>query len=303
MAFRSPLFQSFIALCALVSSTLCSPCAVRDTCITQSSPNPIAQQYPNLVSGTLNGTTLIVPIPLEQARVLIPKEYTILENAYRGLLPAFPADMYPLMVTVAYDHDLQLPAYNTTVGDFSRSALEFPFLDILGNGYSNFRWAATMMITSTAQTAISGSEGLGLTIYPSTFEPACDPYALQSDGSMLIQSTCNAGTPASGGKFMTVQTIPSPAMVPYPLNFIRNVTNQPAFANTSVCDNYIRLYNTTNGAAPHAPQPVVGTVVANIDPLEGNMTWTSVFGWNYATAFIEPPVGEKCADLANFIDT
>lgn len=119
MAHRSPLFQSFITLCALVSSTLCSRQALQNACVTQSCPNPIAQQYPNLVSGTLNGTTLIVPIPLEQARVLIPKEYTILENAYRGLLPAFPADMYPLMVTVAVDHDLQLPAMNITVGDFS----------------------------------------------------------------------------------------------------------------------------------------------------------------------------------------
>ncbi|KAK7934836.1 hypothetical protein PG985_000331 [Apiospora marii] len=299
MAIRSPLFQSSIALCVMVSSALCSPLAIQDACVTQSCPNPIAQQYPNLVSGTLNGTTLIVPIPLEQARVLIPKEYTILENAYRGLLPAFPAGMYPLMVTVAADHDLQLPALNITVGDFSRSALEFPFLDILGNGYSNFRWAATMMITSTAQSAISGSQGLGLTIYPSTFEPACDPYAPQPDGSLLLQSSSS-----TGGKFMTVQTAPSPAMVPYPLTFIRNVTNQPAFANTSVCDNYIRLYNTTNSAAgPHAPLPVVANVVANIDPLEGNQTWTGVYGWNYATAFIEPPVGEKCADLANFVDS
>lgn len=162
-----------------------------------------------------------------------------------------------------------------------------------------------MMISSTAQAAISGSEGLGLTIYPSTFEPACDPYAPQPDGSMLMQSTSAApsSSSSSSGKFMTVQTLPSPAMVPYPLTFIRNVTNQPAFANTSVCDNYIRLYNTTNGAAPHAPQPVAGNVVANIDPLEGNMTWTGVYGWNYATAFIEPPVGEKCADLANFVDS
>lgn len=186
---------------------------------------------------------------------------------------------------------------------YQRSALEFPFLDILGNGYSNFRWAATMMITSTAQAAITGSEGLGLTIYPSTFEPACDPYAPQPDGSLLLRSTSASGGGGGGGKFMTVQTAPSPALVPYPLTFIRNVTNQPAFANTSVCDNYLRLYNTTNGAAPHAPLPVVGNVVADIDPLEGNQTWNGVYGWNYATAFIEPPVGEKCADLANFIDS
>ncbi|KAK8040777.1 hypothetical protein PG994_013784 [Apiospora phragmitis] len=302
MACRSPLFQSFIALLALVSSTLCSPWSVADACVTQSSPNPIAQQYPNLVSGTLNGTTLIVPIPLELARALIPEEYTILENAYRCLLPSFPTGMYPLMVTVAVDHDLQLPAYNVTVGDFSRSALEFPFLDILGNGYSNFRWAATMMITSTALAAITGSEGLGLAIYPSAFEPACDPYTPLPDGSTYMHS--ESITPSGAdAKFMTVQTQASPEVVPYPLTFIRNVTNQPAFANTSACDNYIRLYNTTNSAAPHEPQPVAGTVVTNMDPLASNQTWTGVYGWNYATAFIEPPVPGNCAALANFIDS
>ncbi|KAK6833271.1 hypothetical protein PG987_007965 [Apiospora arundinis] len=303
MAPSAPLFQTFVALLALVSSALGSPCKkTRDVCKTQSSPNPIAQQYPTHVSGTLNGTTLIVPIPLEQARALIPKEYTILENSYRSLLASFPAGMYPLMVTVAVDHDLKLPAYNVTVGDFSRSGLEFPFLDILGNGYSNFKWAATMMITSTAQAAISGSENLGLTIYPSAFEPACDPYAPQADGTMLMHSE-SVSPAGAAAKFMTVQTRASPEIVPYPMAFIRNVTNQPAFANTSSCDNYLRLYNTTNGAAPHAPQPVLGTVVASLDPFTSNQTWTGVYGWNYATAFIEPPLPGKCAEMANFIDS
>ncbi|KAK8035602.1 hypothetical protein PG993_010597 [Apiospora rasikravindrae] len=282
MAFRSLILQTFIALVALVSSSLCLPCMGNT-----SSPNPIAQQYPNLVSGTLNGTTLIVPIPLDQARGMIPKEYVILENAYRDLLPLFPAGFYPLMVTTAFDHDLKLPAYNVTVEDFSRSGLEFPFLDILGNGYSNFRWAPTMMITSTAQTAITGSRGLGLQIWPSKFDPPCDPYKRTSNGSTHLHSELSDPA-AADYRYMTVQTQPSPAFVPYPLTFIRNVTNQPTFANTSLCDNYIRLYNTSNSAAPPRPSP--------------NQTWTGVYGWNYATAFIEPPVPGNCSDLANFVD-
>ncbi|KAK8066778.1 hypothetical protein PG997_013525 [Apiospora hydei] len=297
MAFRSLLFQSFIALVALVSSALCVSCVGNTT-----SPNPIAQQYPNLVSGSLNGTTLIVPIPLEQARGMIPKEYVILEKAYRGLIPLFPDGYYPLMVTTAFDHDLKLPAYNFTVGDFSRSALEFPFLDILGNGYSNFRWAPTMMITSTAQSAIDGSRGLGLQIWPAKFDPPCDPYKRLPDGSLYLHSELS--DPAVyEARYVTVQTQPSPTVVPFPLTFIRNVTNQPTFANTSLCDNYIRLYNTSNSAAPHAPQPVVGNVTALLEPLTSNQTWTGVFGWNSATAFIEPPVPGNCSSLANFVDS
>lgn len=159
-----------------------------------------------------------------------------------------------------------------------------------------------MMVTSTAQAAITGSEGLGLTIYPSAFEPACDPYAPQPDGSLLMHSE-SVTTGGADAKFMTVQTQASPGIVPYPLTFIRNVTNQPTFANTSACDNYIRLYNTSNSAGPHEPQPVSGTVLANLDPFTTNQTWAGVYGWNYATSFIEPPVPGKCADLANFIDS
>ncbi|KAK7966311.1 uncharacterized protein PG986_000588 [Apiospora aurea] len=265
MAFRSPIFQSFIALVTLVSSALCVSCVGNTT-----SPNPVAQQYPNLVSGSLNGTTLIVPIPLEQARGMIPKEYVILEKVYRGLIPLFPDGYYPLMVTTAFDHDLKLPAYNVTVGDFS--------------------------------SAIDGSRGLGLQIWPAKFDPPCDPYKRLPDGSLYLHSELS--DPAVyDARYVTVQTQPSPTLVPFPLTFIRNVTNQPTFANTSLCDNYIRLYNTSNSAAPHAPQPVVGNVTALLEPLASNQTWTGVFGWNYATAFIEPPVPANCSSLANFVDS
>jgi hypothetical protein len=68
----------------------------------------------------LNATLLIVPIPLATARRLIPARYGILERAYRSVLPAdFPADMYPLLVQAAHDHDVQLKAYDITLDDFS----------------------------------------------------------------------------------------------------------------------------------------------------------------------------------------
>lgn len=117
-------FFSFMRGAAWAASLLASagvmPHAVRaGECISADSPNPIAQQYPNMATGTLNGTTLIVPIPMAQARELIPPEYAILESAYRSLLPAFPADMYPMVVTAVHDHDIQFASLGIKLPDFS----------------------------------------------------------------------------------------------------------------------------------------------------------------------------------------
>jgi hypothetical protein len=103
----------------LFVSTFVTRSAAQDAGTSLDQPNPIAQRYPNVVSGNLNGTTMIVPIPLAMARQLIP--YPILDQSYRSLLPSFPADMYPMMVSAKHDHDLQLPAYNVTVPDFTVS--------------------------------------------------------------------------------------------------------------------------------------------------------------------------------------
>lgn len=81
--------------------------------------NPIASLYPTDISGSLNGTTLVIPISLVEARKLIPDEYGILQDAYMTLLPTFPRGMYPLMVTAVHDHDIQIPAYNLNPPDFT----------------------------------------------------------------------------------------------------------------------------------------------------------------------------------------
>lgn len=87
----------------------------------ESSANPIAKLWPNDISGNLNGTTMIVPIPLSTAREVIPEQYGILEDAWREWLPSFPSDMYPMMAVAVHDHDLQFPAYNVSPPDFSVS--------------------------------------------------------------------------------------------------------------------------------------------------------------------------------------
>ena len=63
---------------------------------TESAPNPIGQQYPFSITGTINGTLSVLPIPYSLARSIIPAKYRILKGAYRSLIPGFPHDSYPV---------------------------------------------------------------------------------------------------------------------------------------------------------------------------------------------------------------
>jgi hypothetical protein len=60
---------------------------------------------------------------------MIPSRYAILENAYRTLLPDFPADMYPVLMQAGLDHDIQLAAYNISVPDFQVSTIDREYED------------------------------------------------------------------------------------------------------------------------------------------------------------------------------
>ena len=106
---------------SLASSALLFASAITGAlaCKSESSPNPISSRYPSQVSGNLNGTTMIIPISMAEARKVIPAEYGILENAYRHLLPSFPKDMYPMMATGVLDHDLKFPSLGLSLPDFS----------------------------------------------------------------------------------------------------------------------------------------------------------------------------------------
>ncbi|KAI1646826.1 uncharacterized protein F4817DRAFT_339550 [Daldinia loculata] len=259
-----------------------------EVCVSQDFPNQHAQQYPTLVSGNLNGTTLVVPIPLDMARQVIPNEYGILEEAYRTLLPSFPHGMYPMMAQIVHDHDLQLPAYNASLADFSRASLEFPFLDIFGGGHTPFRWAATFMISAENHLAIEGAESYGADVHPSTFDPPCDAYKTLPSGTTYAHSRSNNRT---RDRYMTIETAQSWGNVPYPLDFVKNITNQPVFANTRACDYYRRLFNTTLSSNA---EPVVGSVSTNMEPFKEPKVWSGVYGWRLATPFLEPPEFSEC---------
>ncbi|RYO95698.1 hypothetical protein DL766_004938 [Monosporascus sp. MC13-8B] len=287
----------FSAITALFHTSL-----AQDGCVTHSSANPHALDYPNFISGNLNGTTLIVPIPLTTARDVIPSQYGIMEHAYRALLPTFPEGMYPMMAVGVHDHDLQFPAYGMHLADFSRAALEFPFLDILGDNYSSFRWAATMLITAGNEVAITGSEGFGITVYPGVFDPPCNAYGhadggASSDGATYFHA---ASHEVALDRFVDLEMAPAADGDPYGLEFLKNITNQPVFANPSICDNYQRLFNTSLTLPPNEPVPVRGSVRALIEPFQVAQSWEDVFGWQLSTGFLEPPVGDSCESLKGY---
>jgi len=95
-------------------------------CIVESQPNPIAKQYPDLPTGTLNMTLLIIPIPLTTARKLVPAKWPILEHAYRALIPSLARNSYPVLVQGGIDHDIGLEALDIHLPDFSVSSPSSP---------------------------------------------------------------------------------------------------------------------------------------------------------------------------------
>ena len=122
MSLSFPLLHvSVIALLVLFSFLLnpSKSAVAPGLCSTHDLPNPIASEFPNNATGVLNATLAIVPIPLEAARRIIPSRYTILEHAYREILPNFPEGMYPLLVQAAHDHDVQMRAFGFAIDDFS----------------------------------------------------------------------------------------------------------------------------------------------------------------------------------------
>lgn len=176
-----------------------------------------------------------------------------------------------------------------------------------------------MMITAGNDVAISGSEGFGITVYPGSFDPPCDAYARyipsspednSSNMTHYFEAATTAGDDAGadGGRLVSLQTAPTEGMQdPWGIEFLKNITNQPVFANdTAVCDNYQRLFNTSLTLPPNDPVPVRGRVEARIEPfadadVAGSQIWEDgVFGWRVSTAFLEPPVAASCASLKGF---
>lgn len=313
-------------LAPLLLAPLASAHSTRQLCTSQSQPNPIASTYPDQVTGTINGTLAVLPIPLAQAQQIVGAQYPILTAAYRALLPDFPADMYPAILQAVQDHDVQ--ANGVGIPDFTvrsplspltfrsranphpkRISIEYPFLDLLHAGTgagTSFRLALNQTMTATAAVALAGSAAYGTRVSPALFDPACDAYAAADDDSSStthLNAWSNASLLANPPAFTTRFTSSSTAdHQAYPLSFWANVTNQPAFADPAKgCDRMVRLFNSSvTTAAGNAPVPVRGEVwAADAFFPGGGRRWVGVEGVRVDTAFIEYNYLE-CASLAGY---
>ena len=166
-----------------------------------------------------------------------------------------------------------------------RVGFEFPFLDLLNDGHSSFRWAPSQLITATHEIALQGSKDYGTVVSPAAWDPPCDAYRALPNGNTYLRGE---STTPSSSEFVELEMTRrlSGRISPYPMELFKNITNQPTFANASSCDNMIRWFNTTMSADA---APVLGSVrTKNSFPYGGEeKKWEDVWGVQVATPFIE----------------
>ncbi|KIW06866.1 uncharacterized protein PV09_02542 [Verruconis gallopava] len=251
------------------------------SCRTSSLPNPIAAQYYANITGTLNGTLAVLPIPLSMARRIIPSQYEILTEQYRALMPDLPRDMYPALLQAVFDHDIRYMEYS--MPDFSRASIEFPFVRYYKDANTPFRYNPDMFMTSTNQMGINASREYGGEVYPAEFEPACDAYAHAEDGITSYKARARDAYLDTTWQHMADSSPPSSLMT-----FIMHTTNQPLFGVDGMCNLQKRMFGTSLSTGAHAPRSVVGAVRANIPSVsKSDMMWSDVAGVQVNTAFIE----------------
>ncbi|KAL8997217.1 MAG: hypothetical protein Q9188_006382, partial [Gyalolechia gomerana] len=251
-------------LSCVLSSILCfcsaflSPQSNCTTCL----PNPLARTFPYNVTGTINGTTSVLLVPIPYAQSLLPTRFSksILTHAYTRF--NIPPSAYPIVIEATIDHDIR---FNNSVAlaDFSSLRLTFPFVDLLGDGYSNFRYTSYIYLPSSIPAAIRGAEAYGITVIPAFFDPPDAPYTLtpNSKGKVFsFEVYSNTSSSCHNHKNQIVASLnfhSSTTISPFPLSFYKNVTNQPMFGNNiNVCDNMLALWNTSTSTGEYAPQGV-----------------------------------------------
>ena len=121
-----------------------------------------------------------MPLSYAEARRIVPAKYRILKKSIEAALPSFPKGKYPLFISTQIDHDIQNAGLR--IPDFSLAQFRFPFIDLLGDGYSTFSYVPSLLISANP-VAIAGSAAYGGETIPATFDPPKDPYeAVPGDG-------------------------------------------------------------------------------------------------------------------------
>jgi hypothetical protein len=140
------------------------------------------------------------------------------------------------------------------------------------------------MITASNNDAISGSREYGTTVHPSTFEPECNAYSrdgdtthfrAQSELAHISLSYTTYQPPLYGGNAI-------------PMDFFKNVTNQPIFINgSSSCCEQIRIYDTPLSLGQHAPVRIQANIDARLGPIGTPTKFEGAQGIQVMTPFIE----------------
>ncbi|KAL8786934.1 MAG: hypothetical protein Q9213_002476 [Squamulea squamosa] len=270
-------------------SAILPPQANCSTCLS----NPIVTTYPHNVTGTINGTTSVVLVPISYARSLLPTRFanSILISAYTSF--NIPPTAYPLVVESVIDHDLRFNN-SPAIADFSSFRTTFPFIDLLGDGYSSFRYIGHIYLPPTNFPAITGSQKYGYSVLSGYFDPPDAPYKYTSRNERDIAS--NVYVPVSifpnyrrRGSELVASTHFRPASsMTIPLSFYKNITNQVQFGNnTEICDNWITFWNTSITTGTYEPRPVVGEVLLSPPFVPTRKVWRNVQGVKADRAFLE----------------
>lgn len=184
----------------------------------------------------------------------------------------------------------------------------FPFLDLLGDGYSSFTWAPAQMISNNVEAAIEGSKAYGTTVTAAAFQPNCEAYmsAASGNGHGAVSFSANATDGTNTFAMLAFSPLDSSNTQsnPFPLALYQNITNQPIFANGTQCDRQIRLFNSTLNQGAYAPVPVKGTISSNMSPMDAvaGQGLADVFGMLIDTPFIEYN-GLDCQSLKGYSGT
>ena len=152
-------------------AALAKPCS--GPCITQSLPNPIGDQFPTDIVGTLNGTVVAWLVDLEYARSLT--EYPLLVHAAKDKYPDLPEGKYPLFADSVMNFDGKFAGF--PLEPFHRVRANVPFVDRLNDGYTSFRLNLPLAIN---RFVIDGSAAAGAPLTnasAATFKPSCNGYA------------------------------------------------------------------------------------------------------------------------------
>ena len=197
---------------------------------------------------------------------------------------------------------VQTTASNTRCSNnhhVQRAAFYYPFVDRLRDGYTSMAYSTYIMLSNNTL-AIAGTQIYGYTIDVSTFSPDCEAYQSAGASSTIIQKASSILTSVKVSAKLSsssknawsidvcVYIVRCVCMIPSDKNIrYKNLTNQPTFSNGPLCDNYIRLYNTTVTQGRYAPQNVRGTINVVAPFFPKTTTFSGVYGLKMDNAFIE----------------